>query len=200
MDPHITPSSVTARSATRSRSAKCTAGFTLIELLVVVAVTAVLLGVAVPSMTRIIVATRLTSYSNSLLSAMYLARSEAVKRNRRVAVCKSDNGLRCAVTGGWEQGWIVFHDPNANGLADEGELIVHHTQALASGFRLRGNQSVAHYISFVPSGRTRLASGAFQAGTLTLCKQSADATQARQIVINNVGRARVETVDVTACA
>jgi type IV fimbrial biogenesis protein FimT len=195
--PHIThsPSSIKRGPAARSSQ-----GFTFIELLIVITVMAVLLGLAVPSMARIIDSTRLTSHSNAFLSAMYLARSEAIKRNGRVALCKSDNGLRCTGAGGWEQGWIVFHDPNGNGVADAGELIVHHTQALAGGFTLWGNQSVAHYISFVPSGRTRLVGGAFQAGTLTLCKRSGGATQARQIVINNAGRARVENVEAIACA
>jgi type IV fimbrial biogenesis protein FimT len=85
----------------------------------------------------------------------------------------------------------VFRDSNNNGALDAGEPVVHHTQALPRGFRLTGNQSLASYISFAPSGRTRLVGGAFQAGTLTLCKESAPDLEARQIVINNAGRARV---------
>lgn len=166
----------------------------------VIAVTAVLLALAVPSMARIVDSTRLTFYSNSFLAAMYLARSEAIKLNGRVAMCKSGDGVRCLTAGGWDQGWIVFHDPNDNGVADAGERILHYTQALASGFKLWGNQNVARYISFTSSGRTRLASGAFQAGTLTLCKQTGGTAQARQIVINNTGRARVEKLVATACA
>ena len=175
-------------------------GFTLIELLVVVAAMAVLAALAMPSMARIIDSTRLTSFSNDFLSAIYLARSEAIKRNRPVAMCKSATGQECTLSGGWEQGWIVFHDTNNNGTADAGEAIVHYTQALPQGFRLSGNMNVARYISFTPAGRTRLVSGAFQAGTLTLCKDQGTGSGARQIVINDVGRARVLKLSASACA
>lgn len=164
-----------------------------------VGVLSVLTAVATPSLSRLIDSSRLTSYSNGFLSAMYLARSEAIKRNGRVGLCKSTNGLGCSAGGGWEQGWIVFHDSNDNGVADAGEPVIHSSQALPTGFRLSGNRNVAQYISFVPSGRNRLASGAFQAGTLTLCRQSGTTTEGRQIVINDSGRARVEKVPSTIC-
>lgn len=166
-------------------------GHTLIELLATVAVLAVLAAVGAPSMGRLIDSTRLTFYANDFLSAMYLARSEAIKRNGRASLCKSSTGFSCSADGGWEQGWIVFRDQNSNGSVDPGEVVVHRTLALPAGFRLVGNQNLANYISFASSGRTRLVSGAFQAGTLTLCKQSPSPGEARQIVINNAGRARV---------
>lgn len=184
-----------ARSALRRAP-----GFTLTETMVVVAVMAILATLAMPSLGRMVDSIRLTSFSNDFLSSMYLARSEAIKRNRPVALCKSSTGRGCAPTGGWEQGWIVFHDPNNNGTTDAGEAIVHYTLALPQGFRLYGNQNVAKYISFTPNGRTRLVGGAFQAGTLTLCKAYGTEIGARQIVINNVGRARVERLSGSACA
>jgi len=166
-------------------------GFTLIELLVVVSILGVVAAIAGPSMARLIDSTRLTVIANDFLSAMYLTRSEALKHKGRAVMCKSSTGVSCANAGGWDQGWIVFRDANNNGALDAGEPLVHHTQALPRGFRLTGNQNLTDYISFAPSGRTRLVSGAFQAGTLTLCKQSAPGLEARQIVINNAGRARV---------
>jgi len=189
--PHNKHGSRRPGSAPHGPASRLSRGFTLVELLVVMAVMAILAVVAMPSMARIVDSTRLTSFSNGFLAAMYHARSEAIKRNGPVALCKSANGRTCATSGGWEQGWIVFHDPNNNGAADAGEPIVHHTQALPAGFKLSGNQNVASYISFTASGRTRMASGAFQAGTLTLCKADGTEIGARQIVINNAGRARV---------
>jgi type IV fimbrial biogenesis protein FimT len=195
--PHDTPEP--GRQAHRARAALRAPGFTLIELLTAMAVMAILAALATPSMARLVDSVRLTSASNGFLAAMYHARSEAIKRNGPVALCKSANGLGCAVSGGWEQGWIVFHDTNNNGSADAGELVVHHSQALPEGFKLSGNQNVASYISFTPSGRTRLVSGAFQAGTLTLCKANGAEIGARHIVINNAGRARVEKLSITSC-
>lgn len=174
-------------------------GFTLIEAMVVLTVLGILAVVAMPAMGRIADSARLTALSNDFLSAMHVARSEAIKRNRSVALCKSANGVECLASGGWEQGWIVFHDPNNNGMADPGEPIVHRAPSLPPGFTFSGNQNVSRYISFTPMGRTRLLNGGFQAGTLTLCKFMAPDIGARQIVINVLGRARVEKAPADVC-
>jgi type IV fimbrial biogenesis protein FimT len=142
---------------------------------------------------------RLTSASNNFLSHMYLARSEAIKRNARVALCKSADGATCASSGGWEQGWVVFHDTNNNGLLDAGEPVIARQQALPAALRLTGNQNVAKYVSFEPSGATRTVGGAFQAGTLTLCRQSVASNEARQIILNAVGRPRVQRLEIASC-
>ncbi len=52
---------------------------------------------------------RLTAETNKLVSSLYLARSEAVKRNLEVALCGSGDGEKC--TGEWNKGWIVIADP-----------------------------------------------------------------------------------------
>ena len=84
-----------------------TAGFSLIELMVTLAVAAVLLALAVPSFTSVINSSRLTSTANELVSAMQLARSEALRRNTQVRVCRSVNGTSCAGAGQWTR-WITL--------------------------------------------------------------------------------------------
>jgi type IV fimbrial biogenesis protein FimT len=143
---------------------------------------------------------KLTAASNSLLSSMRLARSEAFKRNGRVVLCKSHDGVACTMAGGWEQGWLVFHDANANGEHDLDEVVIERGNPLPGSLRLTGNSSIARYMSFVASGATRIATGGFQAGTITVCNVSATKTEARQIVMNMVGRPRVERVAVAGCA
>jgi type IV fimbrial biogenesis protein FimT len=175
------------------------AGFTLVELLVTTAVIAVLLGVAMPKMTGFIKSIQLSSASNDLLAGLLLARSEAIKRNSRVVICKSADGAFCASSGNWEQGWIVFHDTNNNGKRESGEPILRREQALAASLRLTGNLNVAHYVSYSASGATKLVSGGFQAGTLTICQHSAGAGEARQIVLSTAGRPRVQKASVPAC-
>lgn len=173
------------------------AGFTLIELLAVVAVLAVLLGLAVPWAAAIGGSARLSAFSNAFVGHLRLARSEAIKRNARVVLCKSADGQGCASSGGWDQGWIVFHDADNDGARDAGEAIIDRSEALPGGLHFAGNLHVSRYVSFSPTGGTRLVSGAFQAGTLTLCRGAGQ--EGRQIVLNSVGRPRIEKLNVSAC-
>lgn len=183
------------------RRATCGArGFTLIELLTTIAVVAIISNAALPYMGKLIDSMRMRTIATDFLSSLHMARSEAIKRNTRVAVCTSSDGTRCATSGGWEQGWIVFHDADNDGIADTGEQVVQHRQALPAGFAFSGNMNVDHYISFTPTGMTRTAGGAFQAGTITLCKRSGSNLEGREVVINNVGRTRIQKVAVPACA
>jgi type IV fimbrial biogenesis protein FimT len=174
-------------------------GFTLVELLVVLAIVAVLLGTAIPSFRGVIRSAKLSSATDSLFSSLLMARSEAAKRHARVVLCKSADGSNCTTRGGWEQGWIVFHDANNNGLRDPGEDVVSRVNAMAGEMRFSGNLNVAKYVSYAPTGETKLASGAFQAGTITLCSASSTSQEARQIVLSSVGRPRVQKARVATC-
>ncbi|MFC5499240.1 GspH/FimT family pseudopilin [Caenimonas terrae] len=175
-------------------------GFTLIELMIVVAVATVLLGFGVPSMTALTNANKLTAASNAFLSSLRLARSEAFKRNGRVVLCKSRDGVACNPGGGWEQGWLVFHDANGDGVHDDGETVIQRGNPLPASLRFTGNSTVGRYVSFVASGSTRMMGGGFQAGTITVCNQSLERSEARQIVLNAVGRPRVQKVALDSCA
>jgi type IV fimbrial biogenesis protein FimT len=175
-------------------------GFTLVEMMVALSVMAVLVTLPIAFAQAAFDSMKLSSFANAFMSQLHLARSEAIKRNRPVALCKSADGTYCNEHGGWEQGLIIFHDRDGNGLRDEGEDLVHRFGALPAGFRLVGNVGVARYVSFHPTGGTRTVTGAFQAGTLTVCRSSAQATEARQIVISAAGRPRVQKVSVPHCA
>lgn len=174
-------------------------GFTLIEVLIGVAIASILLSASLPTLGAMVDSIRLSSMSNSFLSQLYLARSEAIKRNGKVVMCQSQDGLSCATGGSWEQGWIVFHDVNNNSLRDPSELVIQHTDPMPKGFKIVGNQNVSHYISFHPTGETKMTSGGFQAGTITMCRQSLGRTEARQIVISSVGRPRVLKTTAASC-
>jgi type IV fimbrial biogenesis protein FimT len=187
-------------------------GFTLIELMVTLAIVTVLLVLAVPSLQDATLNTQLRAQSNALLASLQLARSEAIKRNARVVVCKTADWTAtdpaCTTSNGWEQGWIVFHDCDNDANRDTNtcpggtaETVIDRHQPLANGFLLRGGGNVANYISFKPSGSTLMTSGAFQSGSLTLCRSPpAFSSAGKQIVISAVGRARIcDTNPLTAC-
>src|SRR6185369_496626 len=99
----------------RTRSGRVSAadaGFTMIELMVTIAIMAILAAIAAPSFNEAILSNKLAGYANNFVASAQLARSEAVKRNKPVRICRSANGTSCATSGTWRQGWIVFSDLN----------------------------------------------------------------------------------------
>jgi type IV fimbrial biogenesis protein FimT len=174
-------------------------GFTLIELLIALAVMVILAAVAIPAYSNMLISQRLTAQSNTFLSVLHFARSEAIKRNSRVVVCKSASGEACTDSGGWQQGWMVFDDANNNANLDAGEDMLRRGQALDEGYFMTGNGPVEAYVSYTPFGLTKKTSGAFQAGTITLCQPAASGGEARQIVISITGRPRIEKAIAAAC-
>ncbi len=176
------------------------AGFTLVEAMVTLALTGASLAAGLPALNGAVASMRLTAATNGYFSNLMLTRSEAINRNSRAVLCKSSDGSSCTSSGGWEQGWLVFHDANNNARRDAGEALLQSQSALPGNIRLKGNQPVASYVSYTPDGTTSYTSGAFQAGTFTLCHPSAGKTDARQIVIASSGRPRVQKVTVSSCA
>lgn len=174
-------------------------GFSLIELLAVLAILALLQTHAVPAMSSVVDSVRVNSAAQTLVNSLRLARSEAILRNGRVVLCKSPGGTGCAASGGWEQGWIVFHDRNNNAAFDGGEALLLHEPALAPTLRLTGNAQVQSYVSYTPLGAMQTVSGAFQAGTLTICRRSGAATPGRQIVLSSSGRVRTQKTTLGNC-
>jgi len=165
-------------------------GFTLVELMVALAILAILLAIAAPSYRDFVVDSRMSGEANEFLTGLTFARSEAVKRNRPVSMCKSGNGTGCANSGDWEQGWIVFVDlPTGTiGSYDSGtDTILRVHAALNEQSTLVGTTDVEDYVSYVPDGRSQMAGGGAQAGTFDLCTAGVPAA-GRQITLA-LGRA-----------
>ncbi len=83
-------------------------GFTLVELMVTITVLAIVIGIAVPSFYGQIQNNRSLALGEEFAGALNYARSEAVKRGKRVTLCASADASKCS--GSWQQGWIAFVD------------------------------------------------------------------------------------------
>ena len=165
---------------------KHTRGFTLIELMVTLTVATILITVAVPGFRTIIQNNRVSAQSNDLLTALTLARSEALKRGVQVSVCSSDDQADCDTVPNtdWENGWIVFVDDNSDGKKDAGEDIIRVWDGLSGSPTLTGTVNTIQYL---PTGLIDPAT----AQTLTLTPSSCKGKQQRTLSITVVGRASV---------
>lgn len=87
-------------------------GFTLIEMMVSLLILAVLLALGVPGMQWLAARDRVTNATNELVTAIQLARSEAVRLSINVTLCASSNQATCNEDGDWTDGWILFRSDN----------------------------------------------------------------------------------------
>jgi len=155
-------------------------GFTMVELLTAIAVLAVLLALAVPNFNDATLSARLNGFANSLVAAAQVARSEAIKRNANITLCKSANGTSCAATGGWQQGWIVLN----------GATVLQRQQALPTEFSITGGSAVTFPATVVGTTPT----------TLTVCRKTPLGSEERVVTISGTGSAYVTITTTGTCS
>lgn len=78
--------------------------------MVAVAILAIVLSIAIPSFSAIILNNRLSTTADELQSSLQLARSEAVKRKKTITLCRADASFeKCASNGtDWSLGWLLL--------------------------------------------------------------------------------------------
>lgn len=174
-------------------------GVSMVEMLTALVVGSLTLAMGLPGVLHWVRDAQQSSQANAFLADLALARTESLRRGARVVLCVSTSGENCSAGGTWQQGRIVFVDVNNNAQRDAGEPILLVVEAGPGNWVLRGNANVARYVSYHPSGKTRLTSGAFQAGTITVCQQSDTVVRASQIVISASGRPRSQRTQLDQC-
>lgn len=162
-------------------------GFTLVEFMLIVAVLAILATLATPGFSSLLVNNRIDTARDDFIHDLLLARSESVRRDVRISMCKSSNAgdasPSCVTSGGWDQGWIVFADTStSNGERDTNEEVI--AVHLNADVNITGETNVSNYISFLPSGRSMTISGTPQPGSITFSSNGFSKT----ILLSNTGR------------
>jgi type IV fimbrial biogenesis protein FimT len=134
---------------------KSSRGFTLPELMVVLALAAMILAIGVPAFRDFQRNNRLTVAANDVLGMIITSRAEALRRQTVVSMCPSATPNDDDATCGAGTGWIVFDDPNANCILDDGETKV-------AGMRVDddvGAVANSDCISFATNGFRRIVDG-----------------------------------------
>ncbi len=160
-------------------------GFTLIELMITLAIATILMTVAVPSFNDTVTNNRITTQTNDLVSALNLARMEAIHRGTSVSICPSSNQSSCSGSNDWSIGWIVYEDTNVTGSTAVTELI--RTWGSLSGSPSVTASNSATFLRYAADGS--LGSSRSIAHQVTNCAY----TQRRQISISAAGRVSTDT-------
>jgi type IV fimbrial biogenesis protein FimT len=159
-------------------------GLTLIELVITIAVAGILLGLAVPSFSEMIEQNRMASLANQMITALNLARSEAVKRGipvdlKATAPSSADE---------WGNGWTAWVDLDQDHTMDSGEPLLLQMAGVSAGMTL-DSQSNSTLYSFRPDGTMGLPASASE--TLQLCDSKRAGEKGRSIDLAPSGRSSI---------
>jgi len=159
-------------------------GYTLIELVTGLALMATTLAWGVPSFGAFLRDAARTREVNQFIQAVYIARSEAIKRNGVVSLCPSRNGATCSPSALWTTGWLIFVnlDRDSPAARDAGESLLRVYQPWDAG-HITSNRST---LSFRPFGQMGVTA------TVTFCDDRG-ARAARAVIISQTGRPRVSS-------
>jgi type IV fimbrial biogenesis protein FimT len=162
-------------------------GFSLIELMIAVGLTGLLLSMAVPALDIFVANARQTGAINDFVSSIHQARSTAVTTNARVTICPSAGGNNCEAVG-WNNGWIVFSDPDSDRNVDIGERILA-ASGPVDGLTIQSAE-FATFLMYRPNGRVMNASLNGSSGAFTVC-DSRGADYAKVMILDLSGRPRL---------
>ena len=176
-------------------------GFTLIEVLVVIAIAAILLALAMPSMGRFIADWRTKDAANSLIGQLRLARIEAIRQSRPVILCPVNSAATaCDNTAQeWSGGWFLFVDNNNDGsyAAADGDKLLKKQGALLGLSQMQRNQTGA--LVFWPTGLMRFSGGTSRFSIGSSYQEGGQSAIQNYYCIGSTGRVRKLPANQTAC-
>lgn len=158
-------------------------GLSMVETIIALGIVGIMTSISLPSLNEYINANQADADANNLLNSLLLARSEAVKRNTMITLCKidPDSPTVCDNSKGWQSGWIGFVDADSDGVRDMGETIFDTFTGMGRTSTVVSDD-YADSISYLPSGSIS-SNGAFN-----VCVSG---TTANAVIINATGRPRI---------
>ncbi len=174
----------------RSLERFCWRGYTLIEAMIVVALVSATVVLLPPLYAEITARMRLQSESHMLLTALSLARSEAIRRNTTVSVCPiyRDGAQKMRCGEGYHRGWMVFSNLDKDRELDSGsDVLLRQHAAYDHGiavYNRAGTRVADQLLTYYPDGTAR------RNLTFLFCSASKKTSKNSAVVINSVGRAR----------
>jgi type IV fimbrial biogenesis protein FimT len=158
------------------------------------AIGAILLSLAVPSMQSLLGDSEMTATSNELVYSLQTARSEAIKRATPVALCPSASALAAEPEcgGSFLGGWIVFEDSDGNGSRDLTDEVILQTGARSPAFSIDPDTVFEERVYFGISGSSTNPVGVPLSGSIALDYDSGSEKRAVSIAAN--GRITTTTV------
>ena len=159
-------------------------GMSLVELMIVLAVGSLFIVISVPAYFNVVQSNRAVGITNKLVSHLNFARSEAIKRGSSVSLCPSNSAFSgCSGNSNWSNGWLVFIDPNGDGVL----------ASLADRLKVQEPLPTGASITYGANSLTFNGDGFFQGNTATINVTAAGCTgnNARTITITGTGRLSV---------
>ena len=157
-------------------------GITLPELLVSLSVMATLATGTISQFRSLAQENRMVAEVNLFVTALQLARSEAVKHARRVVLCPSLDKVNCGNSSAWSYGWMLFASENREREADE--PLLQSGNPLATGVILHAS-NYRKRIVYQPDGSSGGSNSSF-----IFC-DARKAARPRVICLSNSGRPRL---------
>ncbi|MGD8832662.1 MAG: GspH/FimT family pseudopilin, partial [Pseudomonadales bacterium] len=152
-------------------------GFTVLELLIAMAIAAVLLGMALPAFNTFIEQRTMTSRVNDFISAVNLARSEAVNRGGLVSI----QSMNPDGANEWGNGYCVVVGTPGGCPNDPTVMLRQFDVADGATMDALGGLNGIGTLSYNGRGLLTLAAP----GTIELCK--AGVAVGREIAVNTIG-------------
>ena len=165
------------------------AGFTLAELAVTLSVLAIILAIALPAFGTMLQDARASSTYHLLTTSLSAARLRAIKDNAAVTVCPSTDGRTCRSDEIWNDGWILYRDPDHDDQPASATDVIQRFYGVDNGLQLRSTAGRTR-VRFQPTG--------WSFGhnlSIHLCRGD---DFLGSVIVNNAGRPRTERQDEAA--